>query len=107
MIVTEGYWGCGRRRTLWRTSVEERGRHGLCLWYDVPTPCFRRKLSLSLVTVPLTLSVFLESILHRNLFADKVLPVQVVNRRVARIEVSEADESESFARPGIVPGNLW
>lgn len=57
--------------------------------------------------MPFSPSVLLESILHRNLLTEDILPVQVRNRRVTTIKIPKAHEPKPFARAIILPGHLW
>lgn len=94
-------------RSLRRTTVKESGRHSLRLGNNISALRLRCQLPLRLVTVSLALAILLESVLHRDLFAEEVLPMQVVNRGVTRLEVPKADKAKALTRPGIIPRHLW
>lgn len=87
-------------------TVEERWRHGLSLGSNVALLGLRGKLSFGFVSVSLTLAVLFEGVLHRDLVAEDVLAVEILNGGVAALKVTKADETESFASAVVVARNF-
>lgn len=73
---------------------------------DVSRLGLRSQCSFGLVTVPVSLAVLFESVLHRNLLAEDVLSVQVGNCGITAVEVAVTDKAESLARTAVFPGHL-
>lgn len=95
-----------RRRLLRLALLRHKRRQGLGLGHNVAFLGLLRQLSLGLVAVALPLAVLLEGVLHADLLAEHVLPVQVRDGGVAALKVAEADEAEALAHAAVVPGHL-
>jgi hypothetical protein len=66
-----------------------------------------RKHSLRFITMPLSLPIFLISVLNRNVFIHQVLPVHVRDCVVWGFECGVRDEAVAFWEAGFVARDFW
>lgn len=103
--------GHGRRRTCSRRhglagGLKERRWHGLTFDGDIVLLRLGGKHTLCLVSMSLSLAVFLVGILYAHILVHKILAVHVVDGIVAGIKTAVADETVSLAQPVVVSRHL-
>lgn len=63
-------------------------------------------MTLRIVSVTFSSAVLLECVLHRNLLAENVLPIQVRNGRIRAVKIAIAHKPKSLAETTIIPRHL-